>query len=299
VTYVFGVFEFNSTSSELKRSGRAVPLEPQPARALALLLERPGDIITREELSAHVWGTDTHVDFNRGLAYCVGQIRAALGDNGDNPRFVQTLPKRGFKFIAPVQRGVPASAEQRAEGSEQRAEGEEPSARSREPMWRTRSARLSLAATVLLVVWAFVSMTGQRSGRPIVAVSAFDNETGDSRYDRTLGAVSDAVVDRLTGLGPERIGVVGNASVLRIPRSRRDLEAIADQTGASHVILAQLQPRRGEVTLLLHLIRLDDGTHLWTRRIVRPAGDSLETLGDEAARLMESGVRERVLTPAS
>lgn len=113
----FGTFDFDAESGELRKNGRVVALEPQPARALARLLLRPGDIVTREELRDAVWGGDTHVDFDRGLAYCLSQIRAALGDSADNPRFVQTLPKRGYKFIAPVSRGdepsgssVPAAA---------------------------------------------------------------------------------------------------------------------------------------------------------------------------------------------
>src|SRR5687768_9819152 len=105
MTYLFGVFEWNADSGELRKSGRVVSLEPQPSRALGLLLARAGEVVSRDEMIAHVWGSDTHVDFNRGLAYCVAQVRAALGDSGDNSRFVQTLPKRGFRFIAPVQRG--------------------------------------------------------------------------------------------------------------------------------------------------------------------------------------------------
>jgi DNA-binding winged helix-turn-helix (wHTH) protein len=104
MTYVFGVFEFDAASHELRKSGRLIALEPQPARALSLLLERAGQTVSREELSAWVWGHDTHVDFNRGLAYCVSQIRSALGDSGESSRFIQTLPKRGFKFIAPATR---------------------------------------------------------------------------------------------------------------------------------------------------------------------------------------------------
>ena len=100
--YRFGVFEFDGETKELRKNGRAAALEPQPAKALALLLSRAGDVVTREELRDAVWGKDTHVDFDRGLAYCVSQIRTALGDSGDNPRFVQTIPKRGFKFIAPA-----------------------------------------------------------------------------------------------------------------------------------------------------------------------------------------------------
>ena len=91
--YRFGVFEFDSETRELRKNGRAAALEPQPAKALALLLSRAGEVVTREELRDAVWGKDTHVDFDRGMAYCLSQIRTALGDSGDNPRFVQTIPK--------------------------------------------------------------------------------------------------------------------------------------------------------------------------------------------------------------
>jgi DNA-binding winged helix-turn-helix (wHTH) protein len=100
--YRFGVFEFDSDSGQLRKNGREVALEPQPAKALARLLAQAGEIVPREELRDAVWGPDTHVDFDRGLAYCLSQIRAAVGDSGDNARFVQTLPKKGYKFIAPV-----------------------------------------------------------------------------------------------------------------------------------------------------------------------------------------------------
>src|SRR4051812_30932330 len=102
MTYRFGIFEFDDRAAILTKSDRAVALEPQPARALGLLLARAGDVVTRDELRAHLWGEGTHVDFDRGLAYCIGQLRAALGDSADNPRFIQTLPRRGYRFIAPV-----------------------------------------------------------------------------------------------------------------------------------------------------------------------------------------------------
>jgi DNA-binding winged helix-turn-helix (wHTH) protein/TolB-like protein len=275
--YIFGVFEFDSSSLELRKSGRTVALEPQPARALSLLLENAGQTVSRDELSANVWGSGTHVDFDRGLAYCMGQVRAALGDSGENSRFVQTLPKRGFKFIAPVSVSGVAPVVARS----------------------PRSARWVWSAALMIVLVAgalVVERAIHRSRRPIIAVSVFDNETGDSRYDRAVHALSDTVVDRLTGLGPGRIGIIGNAAVLRMPRSQRDLERIVAETGASHVILAQLQPSKGQLSLLMHLIRLDDGTHLWTGRIPRPSADSLESLGEEAASLIEAGVRAHVLT---
>ncbi len=294
MTYTFGVFEFDAVSLELRRSGRLVALEPQPARVLGLLLVRAGEVVTRDELTAHVWGDETHVDFNRGLAYCIGSIRAALGDSADGARYVQTLPKRGYRFVAPV--ALTHAEEHSAESKKRRAESKEKS----EEGPRVHSWRWVMACSgVLLLALGVTPLLNaiQRSSRPVVAVSIFDNETGDPGYDRPVHAMADTVVDRLTALGVERVGVVGNEAVLRIPRNDRDLEKIKERTGASHVVLAQLQPRQGELSLLMHLIRLDDGTHLWTRRIQRPAGDPLTGLDDDAANLIESGIREQLLTP--
>ena len=105
----FGLFEFDFRTGELRREGDIVKLSPQPARLLALLLATPGEIVLRDELRAHLWGEETFVDFERGLNFCVLQVRAALGDSSDNPRFIQTVPRKGYRFIAPVATSVPPS----------------------------------------------------------------------------------------------------------------------------------------------------------------------------------------------
>src|SRR3954470_15989248 len=122
----FGTFAFDDRTALLTRGGGPVALEPQPARALALLLARAGEVVSRDELRAHLWSGDTHVDFDRGLAYCIGELRAALGDSADNPRFVQTLPRRGFRFIAPVEaRRSSSDVERRAANGEAETNGEQ------------------------------------------------------------------------------------------------------------------------------------------------------------------------------
>jgi DNA-binding winged helix-turn-helix (wHTH) protein/TolB-like protein len=294
MVYTFGIFEFDAETPALRRSGRPVPLEPQPARALGLLLSRAGDIVLREQLAAHVWGSGTHVDFNRGLAYCVAEIRGALGDSADNPRFIQTLPKRGFRFIAPVQAAGGPAAPTGAPGfTPPLPPVNDPSARR----WRRVAG---VAAVSLLITIGVLALRGRNeTSRPVIAVSVFDNETGDSRYDLRVRALSDTVVDRLTKLGPQRIGVVGNVAVLRMPRSERDLKKIAGETSAQFVVLAQLQGEGPDVSLLMHLIRLDDGTHLWTHRIARPSEDMLAGLDDEAARMVETAARRFVLRDLS
>jgi DNA-binding winged helix-turn-helix (wHTH) protein len=99
----FGLFDFDPAAGTLAREGTPVRLQPQPGRVLALLVERPGEVVTREELRQRIWGNDTFVDFERGLNFAIGQIRSALGDSAASPRYVETLPRRGYRFILAVQ----------------------------------------------------------------------------------------------------------------------------------------------------------------------------------------------------
>ena len=273
----FGVFEFDDLSGELRKNGRAVALEPQPAKALALLLSKGGDVASREELRDAVWGQDTHVDFDRGLAYCVSQIRTVLGDSGENPRFVQTIPKRGFKFIAPIATDVVASGSSGSTGS-----------RSSRGLVLLGAGFLVLA--IALLVWRFAP----RAQPPVViAVSVFDNETGSAEYDRPVAALSDLVVERLTKIDPDRIAVIGNAAILRQPRNTRNLKAVAANVKADYVLLGQLQ--RGETGLrfITHFIRLRDEAHLKANRLT--VAQDLTGLEAAVVAEFERAVREHVL----
>ena len=101
-TVRFGAFELDLATSELRRAGRVVPLERQPAVTLALLASRPGRLVPREDLRRALWPSDVHVDFDRGLNYCIRQVRAALGDEAKTPRFIETVPRQGYRFVAAV-----------------------------------------------------------------------------------------------------------------------------------------------------------------------------------------------------
>ncbi|HUU35537.1 MAG TPA: winged helix-turn-helix domain-containing protein [Vicinamibacterales bacterium] len=253
--HTFGTFSFDSRSSELTRQGRRVPLEPQPARALARLLADAGELVTRDELRAAIWGAETHVDYDRGLAYCIGQVRTALGDSGDNPRFVETLPRRGFRFVAPV---APAETGPVAPTSA-----------------APRAARWILAAIFALALVGGAWWWGvARPAAPVtVAVSIFDNETGDAGLDAFVTGLSDVVVTHLAGLAPGQVGVIGNAAPLRQPRNIRNLTALAAALDADYVVLGQLQRQGEDLRFIVHLIRLADGVHLSAERFIRPPGE--------------------------
>jgi DNA-binding winged helix-turn-helix (wHTH) protein/TolB-like protein len=265
-TYRFGLFEFDPESGELRKSGRLVSLERQPGIVLATLVSAAGTVVTRETLRAAVWRDEVHVDFDRGLAYCLSQIRAALDDSADNPRFVQTLPKRGYRFIAPVEATPPAVAPPETIPSPRPVAL--PPARRSLARWQWLAAAAVLAA---VAAWIVVP---RQAGRPVVlAVSIFDNETDLPAYDRPVAALSDLVVERLTRLSPGRVGVIGNAAVLRRPRNIRDLKAVAAGVSADYVLLGQLQRQDHGLRFITHFVRLSDGVHLKANRLEAPDGD--------------------------
>jgi DNA-binding winged helix-turn-helix (wHTH) protein/TolB-like protein len=257
----FGVFEFDPATGELRRDGVPVKLQPQPARVLAILASRPGEVVSRDELRQLVWADGTFVDFERGLNFCVAQIRSALGDSAESPRFVETLPRRGYRFIAPVQADLPMS---RAD------EAIEPPAAA--PPVRRSPARLAIVALLLAAGLAGAWYTFAARPTTIrVAVVPFDNETGQNALDGLARGIADATVARLAAPGRvERLDVIGNSAALRRPRSFRDLQEIGRDVRAEYVVLAQVKRDETRVRLIAHLIRVSDEAHVWAQTYDRP-----------------------------
>src|SRR5713101_2866402 len=105
----FGAFELDAATGELRKAGITVKLHPQPFRVLLLLTQHAGKIVTREQIREQLWGQNTFVDFEHGINFCITQVRSTLGDNPEKPRYVETLVRRGYRFIAPVSLGGAAS----------------------------------------------------------------------------------------------------------------------------------------------------------------------------------------------
>ena len=180
----FGVFQVNIAARELRKHGVQIRLPGQPFCILSLLLERPGEIVSREEMRTKLWASDTFVDFEHSLNSAVKKLRTALGDSPENPRYVETLPRQGYRFIAPVEEVFSTA-------------GTSPPDTSPEPSVETTTAiaavrnfgrPLLLAISTLLVtacigyvVWSRVRVRTQPpSGRLILAVLPFENLTGDT-----------------------------------------------------------------------------------------------------------------------
>lgn len=292
----FGLFEFDAATRELRREGALLRLQSQPAQVLCCLVEHAGKVVSREELHRAVWGGETFVDFDRGLNFCIGQIRSALGDDSTTPRYVRTLPKRGYQFIAPVE-----PIGERIDGNiGERLDRTETISTKRK--FTLTTAALICAALVLVTFSASAGYwlrSWQASKRlPIVAVLRFDNETGDPGMTRFSDGLTDDVVERLTSLSRGRYEIIGNARILRLPRDQRDLNAIASSLHAGYVVLGQVQSAGAQVRILAHLIRLPDQTHLWVARMDRPVADSL-SVESEAAQRVGAEFSERVVKDSS
>ena len=114
----FGVFELNLELEEIRKNGTLLKLPPQPFQLLALLASRSGQIVTRDEIQQQLWGSDTFIDFEQGVNKCIKQIRSVLSDNADNPLYLETIPRRGYRFLAPVRtKTIPAPLPQVREAS--------------------------------------------------------------------------------------------------------------------------------------------------------------------------------------
>ncbi len=306
MTFLFGTFQFDPASLELTREGRAVRLEPQPARALALLVARAGEVVSREELRTAIWGEHTHVDYERGLAYCLAQVRTALGDNAENPRFVQTLPKRGVRFIAPVTIAANGTAQVETSAAPVAADGPRVAPAPSAEVGLDRSAPSPsrawlagrgpwLTGVAAAMVAALIWVRADTPPRPaLVAVSIFDNETGDPALDRFVTGLSDLVVTRLTAVAPDRVGVIGNSAPLRQPRAIRNLRTLAETVRADYIVIGQLQRQGDGLRFILHFIRLRDEVHLSAQRLLRPTMDVIG-LEDEVVREAERVVRAHLV----
>jgi eukaryotic-like serine/threonine-protein kinase len=182
----FGAFEVDLRSGEVYKHGIRLKLQDQPFQVLALLLEHPGEMVTREELRQKLWPGDTFVDFDTGLNSAIKKLRDVLGDSADEPRFIETLPRRGYRFIAPVENGAPPSAA----AVEKHPVLVLPLRPAPKPRIKSRLVLVSSVAVFLiaaaLVTWRVFFARPALTGTDVILLASFVNKTGDPIFDNSL-----------------------------------------------------------------------------------------------------------------
>jgi len=192
VVYQFGPFEVNAVSGELLKNGRRVRLQDLPHRLLVALLENVGEVISREELRSRLWPNDTFVDFDSSLRVAVGKLREALDDNADDPRYIETIPKRGYRFLVPEVRRVDA-AHEAAEQSEDPVLLKTDATPVAVSPRHTPLLKYAIAAVAVLLLtaggvflWQKRAQAKPLTDKDVLVLADFANTTGDPVFDGTL-----------------------------------------------------------------------------------------------------------------
>src|SRR5579863_8909219 len=190
----FGVFEVDFLTGELRKRGIKIKLQEKPFQILTALLERPGEVVSRDELRSRVWGDHTFVDFERGLNIAVARLRAALGDSADSPRFVETLARRGYRFISQVE-GVEG-----ARVPEEQAKGLAIDKNGRTLLQRVwfvlaGAAVLAVMSVAIYLYW-HLRKTLRLTEQDTIILADFNNTTGDAVFDDALRQALSVQLDQ-------------------------------------------------------------------------------------------------------
>jgi TolB-like protein/DNA-binding winged helix-turn-helix (wHTH) protein/Tfp pilus assembly protein PilF len=299
-TIRFGVFELDLRSGELQKQGRKIRLEGQPVQVLMCLLENPGELVTREELHRKLWPADTFVNFEHGLNAAVKRLRQALSDSADNPRFVETLPRRGYRFIAPVQivTGNGASVpDPRLEGIDQ--EEVDPSNTphiSKPPRWP--HAWKTLGLVLLLVIGlSTVLIIRSRSHLPVIrslAVLPLENLSGDASQDYFSDGMTDELITELGQIAGLR--VISRTSMMTYKGARKSIPQIAHELNVDAVVEGTVLRSGSQVRITAQLIQAEDDKHLWARSYEGELRDTF-SLQNEVARTIAAQIRTKLNAP--
>ncbi len=289
--YRFGIFEVELAAAELRRGGTAVRLRGKPFDILTYLLARPGDLVSRDDLRRHLWAADTFVDFDHGLNAAMNRLRDALGDSAENPRFIQTLPRRGYRFIAPVEvvcAPAPAIPERPVEVTAP------PTVASAEPGRRAGVSRrmLVVAAVAVMVAAAAVAVrmwwpAGPRP-RPMIAVLPFTNQSGTSDQDYFADGFTDELIAQLGALNPEALGVIARTTVSRYRDGRQSVDEIGRALDVEYVLEGSVRRIGDHVRITAQLIDVSNQTQLWAETYDHDVRDVLRTQRDVAMRVAGS-----------
>src|SRR5207248_3177533 len=289
----FGVFELDSAAGEVRKNGLLLKLHPQPAKVLLLLASRANQLVTREEIKEALWGQDTFVDFEQGLNSCIRQIRGVLADDPDNPRFVQTVPRKGYRFIAPVASGNNVASAAGAMTVPQVA--------PRPTLVSRRILLFASAMAVILAALAAIYFVYRRASetRPtakiMLAVLPFQNYSPDAERDYLADGLTEETITQLGSLQPERLGVIARTSAMKYKAARVGVDQIGRELGVDYVLEGSIRTEGDRVRVTAQLIRVRDQTHLWARSYERTHGGIL-TMQQEVASAIADEIQVE-LTP--
>jgi TolB-like protein/DNA-binding winged helix-turn-helix (wHTH) protein/Flp pilus assembly protein TadD len=305
--YRFGPYELRSRTRELYKQGTKVKLRPQPFQVLKILVERAGDVVSRDELHDLLWPAETFVDFEQGLNTSIKVLRGVLSDSASEPRYIETLPKLGYRIIVPVEvdtegpapsneAGValhPGAAESPVSGTSRNDPApSQPWSLRRWPVLVGISTVVVIAAALIgYVLWSRSRPLHQASSdRTMVAVLPFDNLTGDPSQDYFSDGLTEEMIAQLGRLDPQHLGVIARTSVMHYKNTSEQLDQIGRELGVQYVLEGSVRRDSDKVRISAQLIQVKDQSHVWARQYDRELSNLL-TLEGEIAREIAGGIQ--------
>ncbi len=296
----FGVFEADVGRLELRKHGIRVGLQEQPFQVLATLLERRGEIVTRDELRQQLWPSDVFVDFDHGLNKAVNKIREALGDPANNPRFLETVPRHGYRFIAPVEVLPGEHAELPGAARESRVTPQPAPVRAHveppAPASRARRLRLLLATVsgALLLLLGFLAIqkfwprSAPQAQRAMLLVLPFTNMGNDPQQEYFCDSMTEEMILHLGRLHPERLGVIARTSAMVYKSAPKPAAEIGRELGVQYILEGSIRQLADRVRVVVKLIQASDQTQVWANSYERELRDIVglqreltQTIADE------------------
>ena len=285
----------------LTRKGVRVKLHDQPFRVLILLLENAGDIVSREELRQKLWPDGTYVDFDGSLNVILKKLRAAIDDDSENPLYIETVPRRGYRFIAPVSKVPEHQAQGQADtvaqpiayaGNRQAAGAATatnvtlvqsspavalsrawPRSRS---LWVVAAAAVAILAGVAYLIRTHESSNSGAQKRVMLAVLPFQNLSNDPSQEYFSDGLTEETITDLGQLSPARLGVVARTSAMAYKHTNKTVSQIGRELGVDYILEGSVRREGGQARISAQLIRVSDQTHLWAQSYQRQLNDLLE-----------------------
>jgi TolB-like protein len=243
---VFNNFEVDLRSGELRKNGRKIRIQTLPFQLLSILIERPNEVVTREEVSRRLWPEDTFVDFDHSIGTAINKLRGALGDSAEKPRFVETLPRRGFRFIGKIEpTAQPASGQAAA-------------------LW--------------------IEPPGKSSSSPIkLVVLPFQNFSGNEAQEYFTDGLTEEMISQLGRLNGNQLGVIARTTSMAYKNTTKDIAQIGRELSVNYVLESSVRREGDQVRITVQLIRASDQVHVWANNYDRRVRDSI-AVQEEVAR---------------
>jgi TolB-like protein/DNA-binding winged helix-turn-helix (wHTH) protein/Flp pilus assembly protein TadD len=281
----FGTYEVSLQSGEVRKAGLRIKLQQQPMKLLEVLLERPGEVVTREELRSRVWPSESFGDFDQALNIAIGKLRSALADSAENPRFIETLPKRGYRFIADVS-VLDSDARPKRPGSMvgnlpatdpgHKIQGIGLTAAPQRRLLPTRWITVALAlilSLAILSVWLFRSPVPAPTGIRSLAVLPMENLSGDASQNYFADGMTDELITDLAQISALR--VISRTSVMVYKGARKPLPQIARELNVDAVVEGTVLRSGDQVRITAQLIEASTDKHLWSQSYEGELRDTL------------------------